>query len=143
MNLMRTLIGEKKIMLSYMYSSLYCTYCFIVSILQSQSSSSTSVPTSPFCTEEDQCVQPASKKRKSSPHNDVDNLLIRHLQDKAQARKTRQQQDEDDHFGHHVAGVIKRLPYRMKALARLRIEQVLMEVEFPPEPPPTHYSYPC
>ena len=128
----------------------YSSWSFFYSILQSQNSSSTSVPkspvptsvsTSPFYTEQNQLL-PGSKK--SSLYNDVDNLLIHNLQDtcRAEAWKTRLQQDEDDHFVHHVAGVMKCLPSRMKALACLQIEQVLMEIEFPPEPSTSHYSYP-
>ena len=38
---------------------------------------------------------------------------------------------EDDYFGRHVAEVLKRLPNTAKAIVRFRIEQVLMEGEFP------------
>ena len=50
---------------------------------------------------------------------------------KADKRKKRQEDTDDDHFGRHVAAVLKRLPNRAKAIARLKIEQVLMDVEFP------------
>ena len=109
---------------------------------------SISVPPSPSpnqAVEQDDFIPPAPKKRKQAARNDIDDVLIRHLQEKSDARKQRQQETEDDHFGRHVAGVLKRLPNRMKAVARLQIEQVLMEVEFPePESFQTYNShYPC
>ena len=74
-------------------------------------------------------TQPPAKKKKSL--DEVDEALINHLKEKAEVRKTRQQVTEDDHFGRHVAEVLKRLPNRAKAVAHFRIEQVLMEAEFP------------
>ena len=71
--------------------------------------------------EQDNFISPGPKKRKQAARNDIDDVLIRHLQ-KSDARKQRQQETEDDHFGRHEAGVLKQLPNRMKAVARLRIE---------------------
>ena len=65
-------------------------------------------------------------------------MLIRHMQERSEARKQRQQETEEDYFGRHVAGVLKRLPNRMKAVACLQIEQVLMDVEYP-EPQSCHF----
>ena len=58
-------------------------------------------------------------------------MLIHYLQEKSEIRKQRQQETEDDYFGRHVEGVLKRLQNRLKTVARLGIEQVLMDVEFP------------
>ena len=65
------------------------------------------------------------------PHDEVEDAFLQHLCEKAEDRKKRQEDTDDDHFGWHVAAVLKRLPNRAKAIARLKIEQVLMDVEFP------------
>ena len=49
---------------------------------------------------------------------------------KTEEKKKRQEDTDDDHFGQHVAAVLKRLPNRTKAIARLKIEKILMDVEF-------------
>ena len=59
-----------------------------------------------------------------------------HLKERAEERKRQQTEDTDeDHFGQHVTAVLKRLPGRARAVAKLRIEQILVDAEFPePEP---------
>ena len=116
----------------------------IHSMCTCRSDNSFSVPPSPSQLEIDDATQPPRKRRKS-PH-ELDDVLIRHLQERAEDRKKRQEENEDDHFGWHVAGVLKRLPNRTKAMARMQIEQVLMHAEFPETPsysssPYDHY--PC
>ena len=43
--------------------------------------------------------------------------------------------DEDELFGKQVAMVTRRLNSKQKAMAKLRIQQVFLEIEFPPEGP--------
>ena len=43
--------------------------------------------------------------------------------------------DEDVLFGRQIAATLHRLTSRQKAVAKLRIQQVLIDVEFPDEPP--------
>ena len=54
--------------------------------------------------EDDSSLPPVKKKRSC---DEFDDALIRHLQEKAEARKKRRE-TEDDHFGRHVAGALKR-----------------------------------
>ena len=65
------------------------------------------------------------------PHDEVEDAFLQHGREKAEEREKRQEDTDDDHFGWHVAAVLKILPNRAKAIARLKIEQVLMDVEFP------------
>ena len=46
----------------------------------------------------------------------------------------KQVSDEEELFGKHVAAVLRRLPNREKAMAKLQIQQVLTNIEFPPPP---------
>lgn len=95
----------------------------------------------------EQIDERAPKKKKIK--DDVEEAVLEHLKERAEDRKRRQQETDDDYFGRHIAGVLKRLPSRAKAIARLKIEQVLLEAEFPePQTQPTYpkniYSgYPC
>ena len=45
---------------------------------------------------------------------------------------------DEDHFGCHIIAVLKRLPGHARAMARLRIEQVLLDAEFPE---PVHVKF--
>ena len=47
---------------------------------------------------------------------------------------------DEDHFGKHVAATLKKLPNRARAMARLRIEEVFINAEFP-EPEASYDSY--
>ena len=50
---------------------------------------------------------------------------------KEKRTKNEIQETEEDYFGRHVAAVLKRLPNRAKAVARLEIDKILLNVEFP------------
>lgn len=75
------------------------------------------------------------KKRKISC---VDHAILRCLKhfDEKQPRVL----DEEELFGMHIAAVLRRLTNRQKAMARLKIQQVLTDVEFPETslPPNVH-----
>ena len=45
----------------------------------------------------------------------------------------KQEEDEDQLFGRHIAVTLRRLTSRQKAMAKLCIQQVLIDVEFPEE----------
>ena len=71
----------------------------------------------------------------------LDETLICHLKEQAEDRKRRREEATDeDHFGRHAAAVLKWLPNRAKAMAKLKIEQVLVNSEFP-DSPTTQYSF--
>ena len=59
--------------------------------------------------------------------DDFEEAMLQHLKERTEERKNRKQDKDDDHFGRHVTSVFKRLPNRAKAVARLRIEQVLLD----------------
>ena len=42
-------------------------------------------------------------------------------------------EDEDELFGKQVAMVMRRLTSKQKAMAKLQIQQVFLDVEFPPD----------
>ena len=76
----------------------------------------------------------------------MDEAILKTLQKMEERRARRQDQvDEEQLFGQHVAAVLRRLTGRQKATARLRIEQVLIDVEFPEEtqvnPPAFNFGY--
>ena len=39
--------------------------------------------------------------------------------------------DEEELFGRHITAVLRRFPARQKATAKLKIEQILVDIEFP------------
>lgn len=54
--------------------------------------------------------------------------------------------DEEGHFGNQVAATLRRLTTKQKAIAKLQIDQVLVNIEFPPDntfvsPPPSSYAF--
>ena len=70
---------------------------------------------------------PPSKKRKSIRGDSIDDSILKRLINVQE----RQKQDEDQLFGLQVAATLRRLTNRQKADAKLKIQQVLLEVEFP------------
>lgn len=70
----------------------------------------------------------------------MDVALLKSLKDLEERRAKKQEQDEEELFGKHIAAVLHRFSPRQKAQARLRIEQVLIGVEFPDDTH-THMQY--
>jgi hypothetical protein len=72
-------------------------------------------------------------KEKSTPSSSQ--LILKSL--KALEETVQEQQkvieDEDELFGKQVAMVMRRLTSKQKATAKLRIQQVFLDVEFPPD----------
>ena len=58
--------------------------------------------------------------------NDVDIEILRQL------KETREEDDEDHLFGLSIAATLKKLEPQKKSLAKLRLQQVLYEVEYLP-----------
>ena len=70
----------------------------------------------------------------------MDEAIIKSLKD-LEERRTRREVDENESFGRHIGAVLRRFSPRQQAQARLRIEQVLIDVEFPDDAhTPMHYS---
>ena len=86
--------------------------------------------------------QPPLKKR-SSTIDDNDEMLITSIKNLRERQQDKQkgQLDEETHFGLQVAETLRRFNSKQRALAKLQIDQVLFNVEFPPKqpyyPPPT------
>ena len=82
-------------------------------------------------------VQPVSKKRKTSRGgDDVDDIIIKSLkgiEERRQEKRSWQVEDEAELFGCLVASTLRRLSGRQQASARLKIQQLLMDIEFPDE----------
>ena len=51
---------------------------------------------------------------------------------------TPSEMDEDDHFAYMVAASLRKLPPRLKGLARMNIQQILWQMEFSTEPADVH-----
>ena len=83
-------------------------------------------------------TQPPAKRRKSSRSKDIDELLVQSINMLQESRKKKEELDDEGHFAHHVAATLRRFNSRQKAVAKLRIEQVLVDVEFTQD----HYSTP-
>ena len=62
------------------------------------------------------------------------------LKNNLKTEQGRRKRRHEDHFGKHVAAKLKRLPNRTRAMAQLRIEEVLINAEFP-KPEASYDSY--
>ena len=86
--------------------------------------------------------QPPKKKKKVKGHNEeLDSLLISNL---IQMKEKDLSDDEEELFGRQVAATLRRLTKHQKAIAKMRIHTVLLQVEFPEEtltPQPHLYGY--
>ena len=118
----------------FLYSIILATPCFLCTF-------SSDLTPSPQSEAADTPGAPV-KKRKMVVRDDFEEAMLQHLKERTEERKNRKQDTDDDHFGRHVTSVLKRLPNRAKAVARLRIEQVLLDAEFPEPHAPPHVHYP-
>ena len=57
--------------------------------------------------------------------------MIKCLKDIREKRDKRPVEESEDHYGRHDAAVMKRLPNQAKAVVCLKIEQLLINAEFP------------
>ena len=104
--------------------------------LQDQSSATTpsSRPSTPTT------YEPISKRRRKTTSNDVDDALLllsktalerRLLKDKKEAEKQALPRNPETNYGLEVAETLNRFTPRQRSLAKLRIQQILFEIEFP------------
>ena len=74
--------------------------------------------------------QPPKKRKKGKKGCDeLDDLLIRNLKEIEERRY-----DEEELYARQVAATLRRLTKRQQAVAKLRIQGVLLDVEFAEEP---------
>ena len=95
--------------------------------------------------------QPVPKKRRCSNKADaaMDEVIIRSLKgiEDRQAKRDHRPEtvDGEGHYGSHVAATLRKLTPKQQAIARLQIDQVLLNVEFPCDPsyppPPTDFFH--
>ena len=62
--------------------------------------------------------------------DEMDAVIVRNLEELCQ-RRSSSTTDEDELFGKTVAATLHRFDLRKKAMAKLRIQTVLMDIEFP------------
>ena len=72
----------------------------------------------------------SAKKRKIKKGDEVEDLIVHNLQD---LNNNRRVEDEDELFGQTIAATLCRFSYRQKAHAKLRIQSLLLDIEFPDE----------
>ena len=75
------------------------------------------------------------RKEKEGVSNEVNQAILKSLKVLEETVQEQQKivEDEDELFGKQVAMVMRRLTMKQKATAKLRIQQVFLDVEFPPE----------
>ena len=76
---------------------------------------------------------PPRKKRKGCNSEDVQDVIISRLREMDERRSKEVPLDDNHHFALHVAGILRRLGPRQRAMAKVQIEQLLLDFEFPPE----------
>ena len=95
-----------------------------VSPSTSLSSTMTSPPSQP----------PPSKKKKIDRGTDIDEAIVASLKELRERHVARSAViDEQVIFGKHFSAILRRFTPCQQAQARLRIEQVLVDIEFPEE----------
>ena len=70
------------------------------------------------------------KKKKAKVVDEVDEAIVRNLEELCQ-RRSSCIADEEELFGQAIAATLRRFNLCQRAMAKLRIENVLMEIEFP------------
>lgn len=75
-------------------------------------------------TSSSQTTPPCSKKSKRGPVDEVDEVILKML---ASTENT----DDDEWFGKHISAILRRFSPKKKAQAKLQLEQVLVNIEFP------------
>ena len=71
----------------------------------------------------------------------MDELLVKSLQSLQENKKAKRDVDEEGHYGEQIAATLRRFTVRQKALAKMKIQEVLFNVEFNSEPtPPNSYA---
>ncbi|XP_019853020.1 PREDICTED: uncharacterized protein LOC109582617 [Amphimedon queenslandica] len=80
---------------------------------------------------------PPIKKRKKV--EDVDYAILESLKG-IEASRMQAVKEDEELFGHHIAATLHRLSDKQKAICKLQMQQVLVNVEFPKEHEHYHYE---
>ena len=83
----------------------------------------------PNATSSSSLHQPEVKRRRVGCDYEVDRAILKCLKN-LDDKKTRVL-DEEELFGMHIAAILRRLNSKQKAMARLKIHQVLTDIELP------------
>ena len=81
---------------------------------------------------ESQGGPPPAKRKRVRKGDEIEELMVRNLKDLEERRAMKC--DEEEFFGRHVAATLRRFSLRQRAQAKMRIQRVLTDVEFPDEP---------
>lgn len=81
---------------------------------------------------------PPIKKRKKV--DDVDYAILESLKGIEASRMQAVKDDEEELFRRHIAATLHRLSHKQKAICKLQMQQVLVNVEFPEEHEHYHYE---
>ena len=112
------------------------TFCLFTSQGSSISSSSSN-PSTPNSIKS--TYQPPSKKRKKL--DDVDIVIIDSLKGIEASRHQAIKDDEHELFGHQIAATLCPLSHKQKAVCKLQMRQILVNIEFPDKHTQQHYHY--
>ena len=111
----------------------YCSDLIVCSHIESEENEN-SQPVSP-APEPSGVRQPVAKKRKVNKLDDPNTFILKNVPDIQERRSSKAEvADSEAHFGSHVAATLRRLEPRQRAMAKLQIDQVLLNAEFPCEP---------
>lgn len=75
-------------------------------------------------------LQPRKKKSKA---DEVDELLVKSLHSLQENKKSTRDLDEEGHYGEQIAATLRRFTVRQKALAKMKIQELLFNIEFDSE----------
>ena len=85
-------------------------------------------------------VSRKKRKREDSSLDEVDHALLSRLED------LHKEQNGETAFGEHVAASLQLMTPRQRASARVEIDKVLLNIQFPEEPytpNDPYYTFPC
>ena len=89
---------------------------------------------------------PTKRKNSSQKRDEVEELMITELKEIQKRRTAKELTDDEGYFGQHVAATLRKFNDRQKAIAKIQIEQLLVNIEFPSDPYPKfhqHYEPPA
>uniref|UniRef100_A0A1X7TRQ8 BESS domain-containing protein n=1 Tax=Amphimedon queenslandica TaxID=400682 RepID=A0A1X7TRQ8_AMPQE len=78
--------------------------------------------------------------KKSKQVNDVDYAILESFEGIEASRMQAVKNDEEELFGHHIVATLRRLSHQLKAICKLKMQQVPVNVEFPEEHEHYHYE---
>ncbi|XP_062512285.1 transcription factor Adf-1-like isoform X1 [Corticium candelabrum] len=75
-------------------------------------------------------ITPATKRkrRRKGPEDELETSIVERL-NSLDSKRAHVDSDEDGLFGRQIAATLRRFPYEKKAFAKLRLQQVMLEVE--------------